>query len=215
MCSCFIMAYCTPDRAEYPEEGDWRQAGLVQEIVMHDGDPVNGTFEFYEFILAAIIDKGVCLNRALGPIMNIPPPGLGMEGKWTVFVLNNSSVKALSTNYFGNSSIRSGANNTTKRLQCFKLMQYYFVVGEYKSNNLPSKLVMENGYEVTISGNTLIGADGNVVNFISKDNVVRNGVFHVIDGPLHPTLPANYVYLDKSYFYTYGNPQDKEGWNPY
>lgn len=215
MCSCFIMVTCTPDRAEYPEYGDWFQAGMVQEIIMHDGDANNGTYEFFEFIVASIIDKGVCFDRPLGPIMNVPPPGLGMEGKWTVFVLNNSSVKSLSTAYFGGSSIRSAANNTVKKYQCFKLIQYYFVVGEYMSADLPAKLTMDNGFEVTISGNTLTGADGNTVNIISKDNVVRNGVYHVIDGPLHPTLPANYVYRDASYFYTYGNPQDKTEVNPY
>lgn len=210
-----IMVSCLPDRAEYPEEGDWFEAGLVQKIVMHDGDANNGTFEFYEFIVASIIDKGVCFDRPIGPIMNVPPPGLGMSGKWTVFVLNNSNVKALSTAYFGASSIRSAANNSVKKYQCFKLMQYYFVVGEFNSTNFPAKLVMDNGYEVTISGNTLKGADGNTVNFISKDNVTRNGVYHVIDGPLHPTKPANYLYIDKSYFYTYGNPANKEKWNPY
>lgn len=210
-----LIGSCQPDRAEYPTEGDWFEPGIVQSIVMNNGDATNGTIEFYEFIVASIIDKGVCFDRPLGPLMNVPPPGLGMEGKWTVFVLNNSGVKAMSTAYFGGNSIRSAANNTTKKYQCFKLMQYYFVVGEFNSTNFPTKLVMDNGYELTISGNTLIGADGNVVNFISKDNVTRNGVFHVIDGPLHPTKPANYVYKDKSYFYTYGDPQNKEKYNPY
>jgi len=215
LCSSLLMLTCTPDRSEYPEYGDWFDAGMVQEIIMQDGDADKGTYEFYEFIVASLIDKGVCFDRPLGPIMNVPPPGLGMEGKWTVFVLNNSNVKSMASAYFGNSSIRSGANNATKKYKCFKLIQYYFVVGEYTSDNFPAKLTMDNGVEITVSGNTLIGADGNTVNFLSKDNVVRNGVFHVIDGPLHPIDPANYVYKDVSYFYTYGNPQDKEGYNPY
>ena len=183
---------------------------------MIDGDADNGTYEFFEFIFAAQVDKGVCKDRYMSNLMTYPPPGLGTSGKWTVFVLVNSEVKNMSSAYFGNSSIKSGANTTEEYYQTFKLLQYYYVVGEYKLADLPSQLVMDNGETISRSGNTLTGVDGNTVNIVMSDIEARNGIIHVIDGPLHPTNPNDYVYKSESYLYTYGSENgDKEGDNPY
>jgi hypothetical protein len=215
--ACIFVISCIPEKPEYPELGDWFEPALPHKIAMHDGDANNGTFEFFEFIHASMVDKGVSYDRFMSFLMTYPPPGLGMEGKWTIFVLNNSNVRDMSAAYFnGQRNIRTAASTTVRRRQIFKLIQFYYIVGEVRSKDFPAKLVMDNGFEVTVSGNTLIGSDGNTVNFLAKDIEARNGIFHVIDGPLHPTNPANFVYRDASYFYTYGaNNPDKEGWNPY
>ena len=214
MCSFFLITNCTPDKPEYPD--DWFEPALPHKIATHSGDENNGTYQFFEFIHAAMVDSGVCVDRYMSFLMTYPPPGFGMAGKWTIFVLNNSNVRSMSAAYFaGQSNIRTAASTTVRRRQIFKLLQFYYIIGEVKSADFGTKLTMDNGFEVTVSGNTLIGSNGNTVNIISKDNEARNGVFHVIDGPLHPTSPANYVYKNVSYFYTYGNPQNKEGWNPY
>jgi uncharacterized surface protein with fasciclin (FAS1) repeats len=216
ICSFFLLTSCEPDAYEYPPEGEWFEPGLAHKIAMHDGDKNNGTYEFFEFAFAAQIDKGVAFDRRMSQLLTYPPPGFGMDGKWTVFVLNNSNVNAMSSKYYKTSPIQKAASTTERRRQIFKLFQYYFVVGEYKASDLPASLKMDNGFVVNISGTTMTGADGNTVNIVSTDNVTRNGIFHVIDGPLHPTDPKNYVYIDESYFYTFGsdNP-DKREWNPY
>ena len=201
-CILLIANSCTPDRAEYPDEGDWLIPALPHAITMSSGDAVDGTYNFFEFIYSSEVDKGVCYDRFMTTLLTYNVPGLA-DKKWTIFVLNNEGVKNLSLDYFGNSDILSGANSTAEYYQSFKLLQYYIMVGEYRTEDFGSKLVMDNGVEITVSGNTLIGAEGNTVNIISANNEARNGIFHVIDGPLHP-FKANYQYIDKSYLYDYG-----------
>jgi uncharacterized surface protein with fasciclin (FAS1) repeats len=202
---------------EYPDEGDWVIPGLAQSISMYDGDEVTGTYEFYKFIYASQVDTGVCFDRYMSTLMTFDPPGMP-NGKWTAFVLVSDKVNDIaSSDYFGEDDFEDIEDSDTEnRKLAFKLLQYYIVVGEHRLADLSSSITMDNGVELSVSGNTITGVDGNTVNIISGDHEARNGVFHIIDGPLHPTDVADYQYIYKSYLYDYaGGWVDKEEVNPY
>lgn len=210
LCGLVWITSCSPD--EYEVDLSY---GITHGIAMHNSDEHAGTFNFYQMIHYAMIDSGVSFNRTMDAILETSVPGGAGDGKYTVFVIDNDKVGDLSLAYFGNSIIQSGVNTIDSQFKTFKLLQFYFVVGEYKLKDLPAKLKMDNGYEINISGTTLTGFDGNQVHIVSGDNVARNGVFHVVDGPLHPTSPANFVDYNSSYFYSYAPYGDKTEYNPY
>ncbi len=211
-----LASSCTPDRMEYPAEGDWRIPGLAQVISMHDGNETTGTYEFFQWIYTAQVDSGVAVDRYMSSLMTLDPPGQP-NGKWTAFVLPSAQVNEVASMYFERPNF-TGVRATTSesRNKAFKVLQYYFVVGEYKLADLSGTITMDNGVQMEVSPNSITGAEGNTVNITSGDHLARNGIFHIIDGPLHITDTANYVYIPTSYLYEYGseNP-DKEGWNPY
>jgi hypothetical protein len=202
---------------DYPDEGDWIIPGLAQSISMYDGDEVDGTYQFYKFIYASQVDTGVCYDRYMSTLMTLDPPGQP-NGKWTVFVLQSDKVNDIASSAYFNEDDFDDVQKSDDEFRnlSFKLLQYYFVVGEYSLADLSGSLTMDNGVALSISGNTITGVDGNTVNIVSGDHQARNGVFHIIDGPLHPVDPADYQYIYKSYLYDYGssNP-DKTEVNPY
>jgi hypothetical protein len=206
VCGFFWIIGCTPE--EYDVDLSY---GLTHAIVMKDSAAHTGTFEFYKMMNLAMIDSGVSYDRTMDAILEATVPGGGGNGKYTIFVINNDEVKSLSLAYFGNSDIFIGVNTVVKKKMAFKLLQFYYVVGEYELESLPPKLKMDNGYEISISGSTLTGFDGNSVHIVSGNNKARNGVFHVIDGPLHPTKATNFVNYRKSYFYSYATFANKTG----
>lgn len=216
-CSIILATSCSPDRMDYPAEGDWVIPGLPQVISMYNGDPVTGTYEFFKFIYACQVDSGVCVDRYMSDLMTFDPPGQP-NGKWTAFVLPSAQVNDIASMYFPPSANFDAVQKTSvdNRKLAFKLLQYYFVLGEYKLSDLSGSITMDNGVQLAVSPTSITGAEGNTVNIISGDHVARNGIFHIIDGPLHITDTANFVYIPSSYLYEYGsdNP-DKEGWNPY
>lgn len=194
----FCLSYgCSPEKYDVD-----LSYGLTHGIAKYNGDEQSGTFNFYRFIHFAMIDSGVSYDRPMDMILNATVPGDSRERKYTVFVLQNDDVDQTVNNYFGKPSIQSSFSSP-ERKQLFKLLQFYYTIGEYKLENMPARMVMDNGFEVTVSGNELTGFDGNKVKIISADNVARNGVFHVIDAPLHPADPASLPDYKKSYFYDY------------
>lgn len=215
-CGLILATSCTPDREEYPEEGDWRLPGLAQEISMYDGDETTGTYEFFKFIYTSQVDSGVCIDRYMSTLMTLEPPGQP-EGKWTAFVLPSAQVNDIAMMYFGKVNFE-GVRTTddVNRYQAFKLLQFYFVVGEHKLADLSGSITMDNGVALSVSPTSITGVDGNSVNILSGDHMARNGIFHIIDGPLHPDT-ANFQYIPTSYLYEYGseNDSDKERYNPY
>lgn len=210
LCCFGWITSCTPE--EYEVDLSY---GLTHAIAMYDGNENTGTFQFYKLLNRSMIDKGVSYDRTMDAILEATVPGSDGGEKYTVFVLQNDDVKDMSLTYFGKSAIELGTTTVATRNKAFKLLQFYYVVGEYRVENLPSKLKMDNGYEISISGNKLTGFSGTQVQIVSGNNEARNGVFHVIDGPLHPVTTSSFVDYNTSYFYSYATYEDKKEYNPY
>jgi transforming growth factor-beta-induced protein len=111
--------------------------------------------------------------------------GLGTEGPFTLFAPSNDAFAALSPEFANQLLID---DNFIPQLQ--DLLLLHIISGRFLAADLAMAPVISgfNGEQVSITSSPLTVNDNNVVD---GDNIVSNGVVHVIDGVLLPTWVSN------------------------